>query len=226
MINGRALLATCMVLCGASLVSAQSFDLAGRYEVAVGGQWLGASSLGTQNAALTMGSGTALNLFQTTSTFGGTLGLEARVARRLTPRVDLEAFGGVARPAIETSVTNDFENAAPVTASDTVKQFAIGGGLLWYPPVHVRATRVHPFVLGGAAYLRQLHESDTLAANGAEFDGGGGVKIILRSRASRLRTVGVRADARLAVSTRGVAFASGAIVRPVLTAELFFRSQP
>ncbi len=197
--------------------------LPGRFELAIGAQWIGPSSLGAKDATLTMGTGTPFTLFKTSSSFGGAPGFEARLGVRVRPQLEGELFGSYAKPAIDTVVTNDAENAMATTASESVKQFVVGGGVLWFVP-RVQSPRLRPFVIGGAAYVRQLHEADTLAANGMSIDVGGGAKYVLYSRRTgRLRSAGLRADARLQTSIYGVSFTDGAHYRAVVTGSAFFR---
>src|SRR3954470_2051754 len=220
----QAIAALLVVIAGEAAVSAQSVEpLRGRFEVAVGAQWLGSVSLGSENATLTTSAGTPFTLFRTESAFGNALGLEGRLAVRVRPDWDAEAFGAYAAPAINTLITADAEGAASTTASESVKRFAIGGGVLWYVP-RIQSARLHPFVLGSGAYVRELHEANMLAANGASIDAGGGVKYVLYARRTgRLRMAGLRGDARFETNVRGVAFAEGTRFRPVLTGSAFFR---
>jgi hypothetical protein len=220
----RAVAALLVVIAAQAAVSAQSVEPpGGRFEVAVGAQWLGSASLGSKDATLTTSAGTPYTLFRTESAFGNALGLEGRLAVRVRPSWEAEAFGAYAEPAINTVITADAEGAASTTASESVKRFAVGGGVLWYLP-RVQSARLRPFVLGSGAYVRELHEANMLAANGASIDAGGGVKYVLYARRTgRLRTAGLRGDARLETNIRGVAFSEGTRFRPVLTASAFFR---
>jgi hypothetical protein len=213
-----------VVIAAPAAVSAQSVEpVPGRFEVAVGAQWLGSASLGSQDATLTTSAGSGFTLFKTESAFGNALGLEGRLAVRVRPGWEAEAFGAYAAPAINTLITADAEGATSTTASESVKRFAIGGGVLWYLP-RLQSARLRPFVLGSGAYVRELHDANMLAANGASIDAGGGVKYVLYTRPTgRLRTAGLRGDARLEANIRGVAFAEGTRFRPVLTASAFFR---
>ena len=89
--------------------------------------------------------------------------------------------------------------------------------------------RLRPFVIGSVAYLRQLHDSDTLAVNGQLFEVGGGVKYALITRPvvprakTRLHALGVRVDARLQARRRGAAFDADVHYGPAAGAALFFR---
>jgi len=81
-----------------------------------------------------------------------------------------------------------------------------------------------PFAIAGAAYMRQLHEQQTLLVSGRSFEGGAGVKYVLGSRAgARLKTAGVRADVRAIVRTAGVNVDGRAHVSPAIAASMYVR---
>ena len=219
-----AVAAVLFVIAAPAAVSAQSAEpLRGRFEVAVGAQWLGPVSLGSQNATLTTSVGSPFTLFRTESSFGNALGLEGRLAIRVRPDWEAEVFGAYAAPAINTVITADAEGAPSTTASESVTRFVVGGGVLWYVP-RVQSARLRPFVLGSGAWVRELHDANVLGANGVAIDAGGGVKWVLYARRTgRLRTAGLRGDARFETNIHGIAFAEGTRFRPVLTASAFFR---
>src|SRR4029077_1292642 len=98
-------------------------------------------------------------------------------------------------PQIRTQITNDFEGAAPVTATEIIRQFTVGGGVVWYVRPARSASRLAPFATAGVGYLRQLHESGTLVETGHFYQFGGGVKYLFVSRpGSRLKGIGARID--------------------------------
>ena len=134
-----------------------------------------------------------------------------------------------AKPQLTTRVSNDLENSASATLSETVQQYLVGGGIDWYVGSHRSGARVWPFIGGGAAYLRQLHEGATLVATGQSYDIGGGVKLLLASRTrprQLMRAAGVRLDARLVVRTKGITFDGHRTVVPAAAASLFVGSNP
>jgi hypothetical protein len=112
-----------------------------------------------------------------------------------------------------------------VTATETVQQFTLGGNVLWYLMESRRPSRrFAPFAMAGAGYLRQLHEQGTLLATGRFYQVGGGVSGLLVSRRHFHTTgVGVRADVRALVRSKGVAFDDGSRVSPAAVAALFVR---
>jgi len=144
-------------------------------------------------------------------------------------QLEVEAYGSFGMPTLETSVTADLEDAPSVKASETIKQYVVGGAALWYLKTRFNSPRLRPFVMGSAAYVRQLHDSDTLAVTGQLFEGGGGVKYTLVSRPvvagskTKLHVVGVRAEGRLQARRHGAAFDGAVHYGPAASAALFFR---
>jgi hypothetical protein len=143
-----------------------------------------------------------VTLFQASSSFERGPIFEGRVAWHLSRAFAVEGTFGMARTHLRTSITNDFEQAPPVTSTSRLTQYTIEAGLLWQPGgLRFAHGRVRPFVSGGGGYLRQLHDGATLVETGRSAFAGGGVKVPLREakgpRPSRLKTVGLRADVRV-----------------------------
>jgi hypothetical protein len=216
--------AVAFTVLSASAAAAQSADpLPGRIELAIGVQRVGEAAFGSRDANLTTATGSTLRLFRTTTTMRSASGIEGRVGVRVMRSFDVEAFGAYAKPVLETAIADDFEGATATTAAETIRQFVVGGGVLFYLP-RLQSPRLRPFVEGSAAYLRQLHESDTLGVNGRVYEAGMGVKYLVVSHGSgKLNAIGVRADARVQARVRGVAFDEAAHYQPAFTASAFFR---
>lgn len=196
---------------------------AGRVEVSAGVIAMGSISLGSADATETTPTGSTSTLFKTSTVLERVSGLNVRVGVRAWRRIEAEAFASITKPRLATTISNDVESGDTVTASEPIEQYVVGGGALWYLPVRV-GTRLAPFVGGGIAYLRQLHESNTVAVTGRVYEVGGGAKYFFLSRPSgRLNGLGVRADARIAARSRGVAFDSDIRYGPTLSASLFVR---
>jgi len=202
----------------------------GRFEYGGGVVWLGSGSLGSNDAVETTPTGSTSRLFSTTTTIASAPGVEGHIGFAVSPRFEAEAFGSFAKPAIRTVVSNDTEATAGVTATETVTQYLFGGGVVWYtaarssPYVPTGAPQLRPFLSAGAAYTRQLHESNTLAETGQMFYGGAGVKYFFRSRTTKgFKGFGLRGDARIAAYRKGVAFEDRIRYSPVLAASVFAR---
>ena len=223
----RVSLLTAMGVLGLSAPAAQAQSAArpepGRFEFAVGPLWVGRQTLGASDATLTTGVGGTLPLFSTSTELSSMAGIEARIGVRVTRALEAEASASYGKPHLRTAIGNDTENAASVTATDAMQQFTVGGGVLWYLPRR-GASRLAPFLTGGAAYLRQLHEDATLVATGKMSQFGGGVKYLLRARdRNRLKGVGVRIDARAVLRSKGIAFDDRQHFSPAAGASLFVR---
>ncbi len=214
----------CAAVCGlsASAAHAQTAMDGGRFEIAVGVAWTGSLSLGSVAATETSPSA-GFTLFSTSTELAAAPGVEARVGVRLTPVLEVEGSSSYAQPRLQTAVSGDFENGAPVTASDALHQFTVDGAVVANITRWRIGSRATPFALAGAGYLRQLHEGGTLAVTGQTYFAGGGIKYLLASRPHGLKGVGVRADVRALARRKGVAFDTYLHTSPVVAASLFVR---
>jgi len=197
-----------------------------RFEAAAGAQFVGSSSLGSREANLTTPTGGMLRFFSTSSTLRPAAGFEGRLGVRVARSLDVEAFGAYSKPSLQTHIANDFENAAATDASETVKQYVVGGSVLWYLP-RKGEPALRLFAIGGAAFLRQLHNGNTYAVNGRQFEFGAGVKYPLATTRSkknnRVRIFGIRADGRVQVRVDGATLDGSAHTGPALSAMGFIR---
>jgi len=209
----------------ASPASAQSASPAeSRFELGIGGLWMGTESLGSKTATETTGSGAATPLFNTSSELGSAFGVEGRVGVRVVRSLVAEADASYLKPQLRISTSADTEGAAPVTATETVEQFTIGGGVLWYLAGGHRSPRFAPFLMAGAGYLRQLHEQGTLVGAGSFYQIGGGANLLLVStRRFHTRGVGARVDVRALIRSKGIAFDGGSTTSPAVGVSAFVR---
>ena len=76
-----------------------------------------------------------------------------------------------------------------------------------------------PFVGGGGAYVRQLHEDNAEIITGSEFHGGGGVKLWF---GKGLRRLGVRLDAQASSRSKSVGFEDKRRLVPVVSGGLTY----
>lgn len=197
----------------------------GRVELGIGRMWIGREIVGSGDATETTSSGGALPLFSASTELAAGSGFEGRVGIKLTRAFELEASGTYAVPQLRTQISGDYENAVSVTATETVQQFTVGGGLLWYVR-HRQAqpASVAPFLMAGGGYLRELHEGSVLVETGRFYDVGGGVKFLFGwQEGTILKGVGLRIDARAMTRTGGIAFDSRSHVSPELGAALYLR---
>ena len=189
---------------------AQSAAPASRLELGIGALWVGRESLGSAAAAEARGAGGTSTLFNTSTELGSAAGVEGRIAVRLSRSFSAEAAASYMKPQLRIAVSGDAENAAPITATEAIHQFMVGGRVIWMIPGKRWSPRFAPFAMGGGGYLRQLHEAGTLVDTGRFYEVGGGVNALLMSRRRwRAKGVGIRADVRALVRARGVAFDGG-----------------
>src|SRR5207247_10002606 len=102
----------------------------GRCEVAIGSRWAGDQALGSIDANETTSAGSSLTVFSTSSDLAGAAGLEGRVGVRLRRRLEADVEASYARPPLRIAISNDFESAAPATATETIRQFQLGAGVV------------------------------------------------------------------------------------------------
>ena len=113
----------------------------------------------------------------------GSAGLDGRFAYALTRALSLEVGGSWSKPHVDVTVTQDSESTGTTLIAETVSQYTVDvGGLFWL--FSRQGTRLRPYVLGGGGYLRQLHENQLVVETGHTIFGGGGVAI----RVPRART--------------------------------------
>jgi hypothetical protein len=96
-------------------------------------------------------------------------------------------------------VTDDFEGATDLTATERLTQYLIDASAVY----HFGNGRTRPYVLGGGGYLRQLHSGDHIVEDGPEFHAGGGVRYWFTGTHNRL---GVRFEARVSIQRGGFDF--------------------
>lgn len=195
----------------------------GRVEVGGGVTWLGSASGESIDATESTSTGGLSTIFKTSTMLGSAVGFRLHAAFRVTHTLEIEGQTAFSKPSLESTVSNDIENAAPVVAAETIKQYVIGGGVLWYVPVRTPA-HLKPFVAGQVAYLRQLHEGDTLAVTGHSYQLGGGIKYFVPlQHSSWFKGYGVRGDIGVAARAKGVFFDDATRFSPVVAASLFAR---
>lgn len=178
-------------------------EISGSFGGALGHDLGGETAAETGNGVPT---GSPVTLFRTSSSMDAGPLFEARVGFALTRAFGVEGTFGLTRTTLRTSITNDFEQAAPTVASTKFRQYAIEGGIVWHVTrVRFSRGRAVPFVAGGGGYLRQLDDGATLVGTGQSTYAGGGLKYRLHASKPRsaLKAVGLRADVRVNVTHHG-----------------------
>jgi hypothetical protein len=188
---------------------------AGSIELSGGAAWSAGYDMGSRDAEQTRNTGAdPFVLFASKSRVSAATGAVGRVAVYLWPSVAVEGGVHYLRPAFETRVTNDAEQAADRLASSSISRYLADGSLVVHLiPLSFAGGRGVPFLLGGAGYIREVHERNELIDTGSEYHGGGGIKLWFGSGAHRF---GLRAE--FGVSSRKGGFDFDVARRTVRTA--------
>lgn len=193
---------------------------AGRFDAAFGIGWLGGAGLADRDANLRTRDGGDYRLFSTSSRFAGTTVLETRVGYGLTRRYRLEGRIGFSHPELRSSVTADAEGAPDIELAERVDQYTFEGALVVRLP-EWRMSSLVPFVAGGAGYLRQLHEGQTLVEEGVAYQVGGGVtRPLFVRQGGWVKAASLRGDVRLHIFTGGIHLDEGARIHPSVAASV------
>lgn len=182
----------------------------GSWEVSGGVVWSDGYGLGTQAAELTRNIGTGPGPFQqfTASTRVDTVtGGQGRLGFYVSRSIALEAGVQFTRPVVSTRLTNDVEEAADTTATETMSRYVVDGSLVFHlTGLSFSGGKGVPFLTGGGGYLRELHERDELIETGRTYHGGAGLKLWFGQGRRRL---GLRADLGVAMRDGGFDYRDG-----------------
>lgn len=177
-----------------------------RLEVSFGGGLLGGSQLGEQAAELRANSTRPepFRLFGTESRFESAPALEARAAFALTRRYGVEGGISFTRPELQSSISDDAEQAPDLVIIERIDQYLFDGGV-FFALDELPLGPLLPVVSGGFGYLRQLHEGRMVVEEGLFAYGGFGVRHWLTTAGrGMVRATGIRADAKLYVVDGGI----------------------
>lgn len=194
-----------------------------RIEIGVGLQGVGPVRYDEVDADQAGVGGITKTVFSTQTTFGPTLGPEARIGVRLTRAVSLDTAFAFGSGLLVTEVSGDAERAGAFRADERITEYRLMGGLV------VRRTprpgrRVVPFASGGAGLVRYLHDGRMLAQTGQVYYGGGGVEYLLGAPSrTGPPASGVRFEVRATIPRNGVALDRSVHVAPAFAASLFAR---
>lgn len=194
-----------LALCATpSLASAQVYigrDIPhrGTVEASGGLTYSAAYDLGTISAEETRNSGGAAGpfvLFTATSRAKASPGVQGRIGVFLSRSASIEGGVQLARPVLSTELSDDFESAPDVTATETLTRLGIDGSLVMHlTGLSFAGGKGVPFVLGGGGYIRELHEKNEVVETGHEYHAGAGMHLWYGQGKHR---VGLRADAGVA----------------------------
>ncbi len=196
-----------------------------RLSVAGGVVWAGGYPIGGRVAEIrrnaTGATPPAFPLFRADSTFEPAVGAEARIGFAMTPSITVEGAARWSEPHINVVITEDTEGANTSFDGETTSNYVFEASMIWRVPVFRAESPLRPFVMGGAGYLRQLHQERTLVETGQIYHVGGGVQYVFRGADGRRRPLGVRGDARAYIRRGGIEFEDKVRVYPAVAA-LFF----
>jgi Outer membrane protein beta-barrel domain len=191
-----------------SIAFAQASPHRGSVEIGGGLAFSNGFDLGSQAALETRNSTTdpsGVPLFQSSTVLDSAPGGQVRLGVYVTPAFAIEGGLLLTKPSVKTSVSGDFEQAANVTASETISHYVIDGSAVYHFRSFAGGKGV-PFLLGGAGYLRDVHEGGLLVDTGSEFHGGGGFKYWFGSGKHHL---GLRGDLGFSSRDGGFDFKDG-----------------
>lgn len=195
-----------------------------RVELDVGGGLLGGAALGSGDANVLANNPTRqpFRIFSADTRIARASALHARGGVALTRRFGVEGGVVIGHPEVRTSLSADVENAAPLTAVERVDQYFFEASVIvMFEEWRVGGGTV-PFAAVGGGYLRQLHEGQTVVEQGHLYHAGGGVKhwLVARDR-GRIRTAGLRADARMYLLAKGLSFDDGPRPHAAISGSVF-----
>ncbi len=194
------------------------------FTIGVGFVSSGAYDVGTAAAEL-RGNGPGASappftLFTTDSRVSSATAPELRVGFALSPRFAAEFGFARTQPHVGVGIAGDPEAPAQHLLGEELQQYTFEGGATWQLPFSA-AGKFAPFVSGGAAFLRQLHEDRTLAESGEIYHAGVGARYWLRGGRGPTRALGVRGDARINFRRNGIDFEDKMRSYPSFSLSLF-----
>lgn len=186
--------------------------------------WSGSYDVGDINARLRSNAvGSApppFTWFSAHSRVGSVASVAARVGFALTPTLAIEGGGVFGMPRVAVTITGDAETTRQDLEGEQLRQYLLDAAVVWHLPARL-GPRVRPFVVGGAGYLRQLHEELTLVETGQVYYAGVGARYWIRGGSGTARSLGLRGDLRANLRRGGIDFDDKARVYPTLAVHLF-----
>lgn len=223
---GIGLLSSLLVLLAASDASAQvltrrrDVPRSGSWEAGGGLSWSGSFSGPESTAELTPNTGSAsFDLFTSRGRVRSGTGAWVTLGRYFSRSVAVEAGLRYSKPHLTYRLSGDAEDAAAVTAGESLTRYVITGSVVMHLRQWTFAGRAIPFVAAGAGYIRDLHEGNELIETGTEYHAAAGIKIWLGSGPRRF---GLRGQAGLSIADGGFDFRDTSRTLPIASASLFY----
>jgi hypothetical protein len=192
----------------------------GSTELAVGGGFNLGQSFDSPDATLTANPSSGqstLDLFATDAKLRPAPAAQAQLAVYVTRTLAVEAGFQFARPALEVSLSDDFEDAPDVTASTTITQYLFTGSLVYH--FGRPGAQTTPFIAGGAGHVRDVHEGNGLIDTGIEYHGKAGVKLWF----GRRQTSGLRLEGGVSIRDGGFSLDEERRIVPNASASFAYR---
>lgn len=169
------------------------------------------------DAGLPRSDESSLTLFSTSNRIRAGFGLELHADLRITSRFAIEVAGSSIRTQLETTASEDFEEAASVIATAPLERYGVEAAGVWVVPV---GQRVELFLRAGGGWLRESVQAGIIVADGSFASAGGGVCWWMRGARGHPR-LGLEFGARAIVQRGGFEFTgSSQRVIPAATAGL------
>jgi hypothetical protein len=167
----------------------------GTVEASGGVTYSAGYDLGTISAEETRNTGGASGpfvLFTATSRAKTSPGAQGRLGVFLAPSASIEGGIQVSRPILSTELSDDFESAPDVTATERLTRLVVNGSLLLHlTRLTFAGGKGVPFLLGGGGYIRELPEKNEVVETGHEYHAGAGLHLWYGQGKHR---VGLRGD--------------------------------
>lgn len=178
-----------------------------RFIVAAGLVADGGYGIGKRTADLRSSGGAAAPfvLFHSDGRFEHMLGFDARLGYALSRTIGVEVSGTFGAPELSVAITQDAESGANATVSETTSQYTVDVGGTVQLPWRSGGGRIGSYAIGGAGYLRQLHDDHLLLETGHTIFGGGGL-LYSFGGATRRHPRGLRGEVRYVYRAGGIDF--------------------
>ena len=200
----------CLCVAGASRAFAQEPPgfRPGRLMVAGGGAMASGYPIGDVTATLrrnALGVPPPFTLVRAESELDRAVGVDARAAYALTRAFAVEVAGTYSKPRLAVTISQDGEAGDAPSLSEGISQYVIDVSGIYLLPINV-GRRARTYAIGGAGYLRQLHEGRLLVETGATIQFGAGASYWLGGGDRKRRGWGLRGEARFVRRVGGVDF--------------------
>ncbi len=180
-----------------------------RLTVSAGGTLAGGYPVGDITANLrrnSAGTPSPFPLLRAESSIARAAGPELRIGVGLSRSLEIEAGAAYGTPQLGVTATQDAELGEGAFASERLEQYTVDVSGVYLIPRLTIASRVRPYAIAGAGYLRQLHEGRLRVEAGSTMHVGGGLRYWLRGGGPTQRAYGARAEVRYVRRTGGIDF--------------------